>query len=804
MPALIENGATTGRPIRGERQPLPDKGPDQVARTPPEAALYLETARDSDEWAIAPEVLDWSAIEMRLDGEDSKATIVVRALDAKQLTAGGNLGRQHLTHLLTLLHPDKRIRIAMAQGADPPVILFQGYPQTRQASWSDRHQAITVSCIFEAQEIMRTNSFTQIMGRRRRINPLRPQSDDLTLDLVTVLAQGAVFNPDNKPNRLATSLAFEGDEFYVFDDDEAKDAKAWSFADALRYVVILHAAFESLGVSVADFTWDTIDLVGKPPAPNSADPFVRNMLNRVNAVSIASMNVDSALAALCHAADLHFHYEIRVPDSDDPSNVKPEYHLRIFATLKDENAEGATPSPDRRMVSPKVHDITRDAPFMDYTGLTPADIAGRNEARKADLSQDTRAVNAPIFLGGAWEYQVTVLMRPGWMPHLNVDKWVPEPPLPPEPELPPTNAQIEKAIGYWEEAFGFDDTVGEAERDPQTGEFLRWASIYHRKHPDFKTVADVWRRWVFPDDFAYMGADLESSPYKRAFGPWSTWEWFSPDLGFGGPPSSTWMDGQFGGSISDALNWAPRPRPFGDTIGRMNLLTTARDPIVWINFFPPPAVFEPATALASPGWMRYGGAVDFDKQRAAIWLAEDNLWASAALREDPLVGDSNMIEAYLNDSFALAVTATVIGDGRLQRRPNPTGSTLTRKRMAIVDLGYERFQFRNRIERDGFRLFEPDPDPKFQTRDDVADFNRFADETAKVLASDVVAGSVTVPYIKTDVRLGDSFSGCDGMGIHFQSYPEVVCIEYVKDPKAGYQTVYHLTDLRHAPEVGSE
>jgi hypothetical protein len=210
-------------------------------------------------------------------------------------------------------------------------------------------------------------------------------------------------------------------------------------------------------------------------------------------------------------------------------------------------------------------------------------------------------------------------------------------------------------------------------------------------------------------------------------------------------------------------------------------------------------------ALLAPGWVQYHGSVDVDKKRAAIWISEDNLWDSAALRQDPHEEEPNMITAYLHNSFAVAITATVVGDQRLWRNCSPSGSTLTRQRTAIVDLGYERFRFRNRIERDGFRLYEPDPEPEFNsTYDVVEDFNRFADAAAQQLASDATAGSWTAPYIKTDVRLGDSFSGCEGMGINFQSFPEVVAIEYVKDPKAGYQTIYHLTDLRHAPDVGSE
>jgi hypothetical protein len=671
----------------------------------------------------------------------------------------------------------------MSQGSDPPVILFQGYPQTRQASWSDRHQAITVSAIYEPQEIVRTHEKTQVIGRLRRLNPLRVQSSGNELDLVTVESQAAHFNPDNKPNRLKDALNGAGDvKFYVFDDDWSKTAKFWNVADALIYVCMNYANdLADRHVSVAEFLWDTTEFVNQPPAPDTAEPFIRKMCAKVEGVSIQSMNVDAALAALCSAAGLHYEYALRTDWNLDPLwTATPEYFLRVFATMDADPADGETP-PDRRMVSPLVHDIPRDKPFMDYTGFAPADVAARNEARKADLSLDTRAVTAPIFLAGAKEYQVTVLLRPGWMPHANVDHVV-------------GATAIQAAIAFWDDAYGLDDTVNETERDPVTGAFLRWHSVYHRKHPDFASVADVWRRWIVPDDFSYLDPGLNDSPYARDSGPWTDWTLYSPEMG--SPPVSIWTDRALGGSIEDALNWVPRARPFGDTIGRANPATKARNPRVFMNFHAP----NQRTAFDVGVWVEYGVDVVIDPQRAAIWLGEDNLKASAALREDPLVDESSMIEAYLNGTFALCIAATVIGDERMRYAPTPVGSTLTRKRTAIVDLGHERFRFRKRVEPYAF----PELDPEYQSRDDTEAFHRFADAAATAMAADVVAGSFTVPYIKTDVRLGDSFSGCEGMGIHFQSFPEVVAIEYVKDPDAAYQTIYHLTDLRHAPDVGSE
>jgi len=228
---------------------------------------------------------------------------------------------------------------------------------------------------------------------------------------------------------------------------------------------------------------------------------------------------------------------------------------------------------------PQILDIPRDAPFANYSSLTPADIAGRNEARQAQLVLDDRAVNAPVFLGGAKEFQVTLLLRPGWLPHPKIDNLRPVT-LEGQPEPTPEEikAAMEKALDFWEEAFGYDDAVDEFIRDVD-----RFASKYHAKHPDFKTVAEVWRLWVFPDDESYRKADLATSDYTRQ-APWDNpLRWSPYDSSF---DHLVYAEGDLGGSapIDEVRRWSPHRRPFLPTIGRINLATSSRDPVVWLNF----------------------------------------------------------------------------------------------------------------------------------------------------------------------------------------------------------------------------
>ncbi len=813
MPALLDT-ALSESPGRAERsvanRPTPAAHEPRTLKRIPEAVpVYIETARGSGEFELV-EYVDWSNIYQGIDGTDTTATLAVRALDASKLGAGGSIGTQHFKHILEKLHPDLRVRIAMGRGADPPVHLFQGFPTSRTPSWSERHQAVSCTCIGEAQELLRRSEACQILGRKMRFNPLADW-DATEPDLVTVEALPPIFNAGGKPNRAREELNIDTGEgassahgVFAFAEDGAEEALYWNFADALRYVATHYIQSTGLPVSALEFLRDTEEFVGLNPAVDAQDPFTRMMTARVPAVSIQSMNAEEALVALCDAAGLHFELPIRAGTS---LTAAAEYYLRIYATLENETHEDETH--ERRMVAPKVLDIPRDAPFTDYTGLTPTDIANRNAAQQADVTLDARAINAPIILGGFKEFQVNLLLRPGWKPDPNIDNLA-------------TTAAKDAAILFWEEAFGLDDGVDEF--DPETEQ---WKTKYHPKHPEFHTVADVLRRWVFPDDWSYLNADFTTSPYSRDVGPWTSPGFYSPYADWLGIDKLIYTNAQLGGSVppDEVAEWTPRRRPFLELIGRLHPATTSRTPAVWLNF----SATDPFSALADPRWVRHTGEVTFDEQRAAIWFPDDNLHASPHLRQHSFDQQTSMIEAYigLNDDgityglphFFVAISCTVRGDRRMTQRPRSAGASVTRGRTQTIDLGTERFVLRRRMPAPpdlgtgehpfaaltrSFLSLPRDGDPQFNDRDDSEAFRKHCEQLSKRMALDSISGSPEVPWIKTDVRIGDSFSGISGLGIAFNGYPEVVGIEYVKDPQAGFRTKYHLKDLRNAPEIGSE
>ena len=128
--------------------------------------------------------------------------------------------------------------------------------------------------------------------------------------------------------------------------------------------------------------------------------------------------------------------------------------------------------------------------------------------------------------------------------------------------------------------------------------------------------------------------------------------------------------------------------------------------------------------------------------------------------------------------FFVALTSTVRGDVRMTNKSLASGSSFARKRTQTIDLGFERFVSRKTIAPpiEFPSMAKDETDPAFKDRDDTDAFNEHCNRVAEATGRQTVSGSWEAPYVKSDVRLGDSFSGVEGLGIEFGSYPECVAI----------------------------
>ena len=393
-------------------------------------------------------------------------------------------------------------------------------------------------------------------------------------------------------------------------------------------------------------------------------------------------------------------------------------------------------------------------------------------------------------------FEVTLLLRPGWLPHANLDnvtQGIEEDDENPAIAERARKAAIDAALAFWDDEFS-------KEASDDNGKVIGPGSVYHTQHPDHYTVSDVGRLWIFPDDDTWVDADYltsGNSRYEREHWPAALYSPWQDDQN----RTNVLRHATLGGAIGESWDWVPRRRQFLDLIGRVDA-TGDRAPILYLTF----TDTDPQAALnRRNNWVPYKSAPHIDPDSAAITLTEPNLFTAESLKGDPDADDGAMLRAYMEGRFMVAITCTLLGDRRMSTSRSGGSAALSRQRHRIVDLGYERFRIRQRRGQNSFLNVQPvDEDPEYEDRDDTPALERLAMGEARLMAQSPVAGSFEIPFIDQTYKLGDSFSGAAGLGIEFATYPEVISVEFVNSQEADMRTIVHLTDLRDSPEVGGE
>lgn len=758
-PIVSRAFAPAGSNFRARTQSLSTRSsfsPDVTQRL--ELSLLIETGLATNQYIPADEKMDWQNLSMAMDAEETTLTIGGH-LAIADIDIAGTTGSRHFADILKMFSSDRRVQLLVFPSIDV-IPLFQGYPQTSNLAWDDRDQRFTISCISEADELLAHDPKTQIIGQPMRMNP-QTFWNMAAPDIRTVSALPLAYNPGGEANRSAepVQVIVEGfvSRVYVHTHLDDPNAKVWNYADALRNLLYFFVVRHGLPLSVLAFFADTIFLQDLAPVPPtiSGDPFFEKLSQPVESLALTNMSVKEGLIMLCDAAGVHFHW----PIEESPSQPGVfHYRLRVIVP-----ALSRADRPFRKlMIAPRKLDLPRSTPFSNLINLSPQTIFDRNRASFAtSIERDSRAMTRSIFVGAAKRYEVTLLLRPGWRSHAQLDNL-----------LNASTATRDAAKKFWR------DEMDEA------NEFLPDGSprsIYHGKHKDHKDVSDVGRVWVFPDTDRYVG-------FKR--GGFNA-SYYTPIL----KTVSAFADADQGGGVFAATNWVIRPRPFGDTIGRRTL-STDRSPLVEFSFDEP----HPFTFPLSGTWTRFEGQSDFDATRASLRIMEDNLFTSANLHQNPSDKNSTtMLEAYIDGLFSVRITCTIEGDERLRHDASAFLPNFQRARSQVIDVR-DQFVFRSRRRQNSsFNGQQPD-DARYEDRDDFATLTRFADEYMFQSSLETTSGPVTVPGLDDEWRLGDSFMGVFGLGIFFDALPVIVRKEFENNPDAGLRTTYHLSDLRQSPE----
>jgi len=733
----------------------------------PRVNVWIESKPGSNEYAVADRI-DWRTILQGIDGEQSTATLEA-ALDAEDLAAGGELGERHFSHLIEQLSPDRRVMIVQSRGATRGKILFCGYPMPQTIDWSSRGESFDVSCIDAGEERLSTGFYQLLRGWRMRFDPLATwDAGNPNDENVEVLS--TVFNAGGRPNRSATAYPYAiGGETYrvhLFVDDDERGAKHWRYVDALRYLLLHYVlrARDGAPIKVEAFFADTADLVELEEV-ETEDPLIAAITAKCEDVSCRSVSVWEALTLLCDEA--HLHWAIDCHNTGTPKTPIAEHRLRVWASLSSEEAVAATP--DRQMGSPVIDDLPREAPFTDLADRTAREIAEAGAIVQARLSIDNRRVQ-PIHLGGPKLHEVTLLLRPWWLPHEQLDDL--------------TTEAAQKAAWYWWHA--------------EFGQYANPGAIsqYNTKSPDHAGVKDVARLWAFPDTIDGVDPDSPGeSPYARTNWPASLYSPFSPD----DPLSLVYAHATLGAGIEEARDWVPRRRPFLSTIGRREGATD-RTPIVWINY----NATDPLTALAQPGWVPLSHGYQIDARRGAVWITADNLLLDANLRTVPEIqatgAEDQYLKAYIEGRLQLAVTCCIANDQRLYYEPELPSGGPARQRYQLYDHGDQVFPHGDRSHNVRADEFVLDDEPAYSEVDSTERFEKFAERDARYKQQPVVAGTSECFWLEDRWRTGDGFAGCEGLGLAFDNYPAIRRVQWTNGP-GGQRTVLHLTDMRERPEL---
>ncbi len=782
------------------------EAPGDLSYASSKARLLLETGLNTEQYEPV-EDLEWAQITEPLDGEDHTAQLTLPGFDLEKIYNANGTLNEHFAAVLAKLTPDRRVRVIRSTGPVDRRVLFQGYPQMVSLQSTPERRAVTITCLSEAQEWLRHHENADLLGAYWRRNPGAAWDED-NPDHKLLTACPVAFNPEGRPNRSAESYLFKTRDgqivqLYLWVEPGEPGAGHWSYVQALRSLAYFWVDQGNGPVSVIELLNDTANIAAWTPVPDAnEDPFLVKMTAIAKPIALQSVNVDEAMTALCAAAGLHYHVPVRSLEGEG-DDVAVDHFVRVLAARVGGPAAPSGTRVRMRMRPPAVHDLPIEPP-LSVTTATPAQtIAIRNRVQHLDLTVDRRAINVPTFLGGYREYEGSFLLRPGWEPlaehhldNLDVDD-AGEP-------LGPTEAEANRvaARDYWDEEFStkFDETA----------QPLAAPTKYHRQHAEHATVADVFRKWIFPDH-----AGIVAGVLGRKSGPWQIFRCppFMPahPENPNGPLSNNlwWNDWTYGGGLLPPMtqHWAVRRRPFGDPISRRNAATTELTPVVRLHFGMKDEDGNFTTATPGPddpGWIEYTGDVDILEDQAGLHFGESDFHGSPAFRSDPenAWDENRALWAYIWGHFWVQITATVRADRRMIQNWRTAGGSFIRDRGQITDLGFTDFVARARGKGNSYLQGQAEADPQFDSRDDWERFIASTEALAKRITGDTTAGNCETFFLDDSIWPGDSINGCVGLGLRFNRYPVVTCRQHFGGESPRTQLV--LTDMRRNPEIGGD
>jgi len=609
-------------------------------------------------------------------------------------------------------------------------VLFEGYPLTQEMSWDGRgggSNALRIRLEHVYGELARSPE-SQIFGRRVRSAAIEDGvvADPERWSGASVLAEAlpCVFNLDGRPNCSPVPLRVrdaEGRErhVYIFTYDGDPEAIPWTFARVLRYLVWF---YRSVGCVVREgnvfsATEPYVDL---PPAAVGSEE-VDDALGRALVSQPESLT--------CEATNL----------VEALALVTEAAGIHIAAETETEVDSGGRPTgrPQSRLRIWAVGDGAlrwlhlapagtdgQGRPLYDPQTKTVEEILQDNDTYRARIVWDSGpVVNQPIVVSGVKRYELTVELVPGWRPEADLD------------DVSPEEADDAKSLALLPAELASLGSAAEA---------YSWFRKYHRRGSEFAAHADVARRWVLNEHGRYRPEDYNRSAPFDDYRPFD----FAAVLGV------------------EARGWMRRPRRFLPPLTR---LPDGREAPVWVEVsfdgggrWEPPAC--PVRVLTEECGIVFACGSPTELAPAGVDPSRQNLWY-----------------ALIDGTFRVRVTASVEGDERLTY-VLPAGSVAGPTGWVAARLIYRpaTFGFARRVAECSV-LAQAWPDAPTAERDDTDAAKDLAQSVAAALRGRRIRAVPAIPWIETDIAIGDRLAGVRGRGVSLAAsvgvsagYPVVV------------------------------
>lgn len=646
----------------------------------------VETVAGSGEF-VTDSRLRVEEVQQRSDGSVSTARISVLLTDGSDSE-----------EVRRVYHPDRRL-IVTTEHPNPRQreILFEGYPPVQTSRWDGRVDHEAECYVFEAESVWERFSRAReawVYGRRMRSGAIE---DGLIHDPGRYAAAcghftalPCIFNPDGAGNRATEPLVVSrpgaaSRQIPIF-AVEGHAAAPWTYAAVLRYLVWFGLIRE--GPVFEGNVFDCTDALMAGSA-GEGDALSEALRREPVSLDCEAMSLVDALARAAAVAGIH------VTAETVTINGCPRTQLRAWSPRS-----GSL----RKLYLVRGGRHADGRARYDASTRSVREVLRDNNTYRGEVGWDHRAiVNHAIVMGDIRRYEVTVPLRPGWLPTANLD-----------------NVAVENrdAAKYMALTPGTILAMGPAVVNDE------WFRKYHRDGDLYLQHADVGRLWVLNEDGG-LGAAYDRNPPFDHYGPFDFAALLpSGEMGPGG--------------------WTRRRRVLGRTL---TVGTDGQSLGVHVEIsFDSGATWSPA-----------GGPILVARDRAAIHFDAENPTQITPRGIAP--EDQNLWYAIIDQTLRVRVTAVIEGDQRLISTFGPTGLGSPTQQVNVAIISRPRsFKYASRVA-SGLATGLP---AGGNERDDSAAVAELARWLARTRQDRQVRVAPTIPWIETAYGIGERITEIAG------------------------------------------